>query len=56
MGGLKADFAEHNAGFFVDPALSNTRVKLFWIGVGNNDQLIGDGERQFCVPEPRHHP
>ena len=46
--GLKADFEERNVSFFADPAASNAKVKLFWIGAGNNDQMVGDGERQLC--------
>jgi enterochelin esterase-like enzyme len=38
-GMLKAEFDRNNALAFADPALTNKRLKLFWIGVGKEDGL-----------------
>ncbi len=44
---LNPDFETRNAKFFEDPARTNKLVKLFWIGVGKNDALIGDGAKRL---------
>lgn len=38
-GMLKTEFDRNNALAFADPALTNKRLKLFWIGVGKEDGL-----------------
>lgn len=38
-GMLKEEFERNNAGAFNDPAHTNRRLKLFWIGVGTEDML-----------------
>ena len=38
-GMLKEEFDRNNALAFSDPALTNKRLKLFWIGVGKDDML-----------------
>lgn len=38
-GMLKEEFDRNNAGAFKDPAQTNQRLKLFWIGVGTEDML-----------------
>ena len=38
-GMLKEEFDRNNALAFSDPALTNKRLKLFWIGVGKEDML-----------------
>lgn len=38
-GMLKEEFDRNNAGAFKDPAQTNQRLKLFWIGVGKEDML-----------------
>ena len=40
--------------FFDNPAQSNAKVKLFWIGAGNNDSTIGNGGYQLCEVLSRH--
>jgi enterochelin esterase family protein len=37
------DFVTRNAAFFKDPAQTNKNIKLFYIGVGSNDQTVGKG-------------
>ncbi len=44
---VNADFETRNARFFEDPARTNKLVKLFWIGVGKNDSLIGAGAKRL---------
>ena len=44
---INPDFETRNARFFEDPARTNKLVKLFWIGVGKNDSLIGDGAKRL---------
>ncbi len=44
---LNPDFETRNAKFFEDPARTNKLVKLFWIGVGRGDALIGDGAKRL---------
>ncbi|MFO7446578.1 MAG: alpha/beta hydrolase-fold protein [Ignavibacteriaceae bacterium] len=39
-GMLKEEFDRNNAGAFENPALTNQRLKLFWIGVGKEDGLF----------------
>ena len=36
---LKDEFDRNNATAFANPALTNQRLKLFWIGVGKDDGL-----------------
>ncbi|MCX6215200.1 esterase [Spirosoma sp.] len=38
-GMLKEEFDRNNATAFANPALTNQRLKLFWIGVGKDDML-----------------
>jgi enterochelin esterase family protein len=38
-GMLKQEFDRNNAMAFADPALTNKRLKLFWVGVGKEDGL-----------------
>ncbi|MGF7216474.1 enterochelin esterase family protein [Spirosoma lacussanchae] len=38
-GMLKEEFDRNNATAFANPALTNQRLKLFWIGVGKEDML-----------------
>lgn len=38
-GMLKEEFERNNAVAFADPAATNKRLKLFWIGVGKEDML-----------------
>jgi len=38
-GMLKEEFERNNATAFANPALTNQRLKLFWIGVGKEDML-----------------
>ncbi len=40
-GMLKQEFERNNAVPFENPALTNQRLKLFWIGVGRDDGLYG---------------
>lgn len=40
-GMLKEEFDRNNAVAFADPAQTNKRLKLFWIGVGTDDFLYG---------------
>lgn len=40
-GMLKEEFERNNAVAFADPAQTNKRLKLFWIGVGKEDFLYG---------------
>ncbi len=40
-GMLKQEFERNNAVPFENPALTNQRLKLFWIGVGRDDGLFG---------------
>jgi enterochelin esterase-like enzyme len=47
IGGIKSDLEERNAVFFANPEQSNDKLKLFWIGAGNNDQIIGNGAHQL---------
>jgi enterochelin esterase family protein len=44
---LNPDFETRNAKFFEDPARTNELVRLFWIGVGKDDGLIGDGAKRL---------
>ena len=48
-GGSKAasDFVQRNAAFFADPEQTNKQLKLFWIGVGNDDQAVHDGPKKL---------
>jgi enterochelin esterase-like enzyme len=54
MGGIEADLEERNAHFFANPEQSNAQVKLFWIGAGSNDQVIGNGGHQLSQVLKRH--
>jgi enterochelin esterase-like enzyme len=54
FGGVQADLEERNARFFADPAQSNDRVRLFWIGAGSNDRIIGNGGHQLSQVLKRH--
>lgn len=40
-GMLKAEFERNNEVPFADPALTNSRLKLFWLGCGKEDGLFG---------------
>ncbi len=46
--GIKSDFEERNASFFADPKQTNARLRLFWIGSGEDDRVIGDGARRLA--------
>jgi hypothetical protein len=54
FGGVSADLEERNAAFFANPAKSNDMVKMFWIGAGNNDSIIGNGGYQLCESLSHH--
>jgi enterochelin esterase-like enzyme len=41
--GVADDFEERNAKFLKNPQRTNKVLKLFWIGVGNQDDRIHDG-------------
>jgi enterochelin esterase-like enzyme len=45
--GVNSDFVQRNAKFFADSDQTNKLVKLFWIGVGKNDQTVTDGPRKL---------
>ena len=47
--GVHPDFEERNAAFFADPDRTNERLKLFWIGAGENDQTVTDGPRRLSA-------
>ena len=45
---INPDFETRNEEkFFAHPAETNKLVKLFWIGVGSKDTLIGDGAKRL---------
>jgi len=45
---INPDFETRNeAKFFGNPERTNKLVKVFWIGCGKNDTLIGDGDRRL---------
>ncbi len=45
---INPDFETRNEEkFFSNPERTNKLVKLFWIGCGKNDVLIGDGDRRL---------
>src|SRR5438067_1096213 len=52
--GVNSDFVEHNAAFFADPEKTNQQVKLFWIGVGKDDRIVGDGPRRLSETLKAH--
>jgi enterochelin esterase-like enzyme len=52
--GVHPDFEERNADFFADPDRTNERLKLFWIGAGENDQTVTDGPRRLSATLTRH--
>ncbi len=43
--GVADDFEERNARFLKDPQETNKLVKLFWIGVGDNDRTVLNGPK-----------
>lgn len=43
--GPPAEFVKANAGFFSDSRKTNKMVKLFWIGVGKDDNIVSDGPK-----------
>ncbi len=45
--GVAGDFEQRNAKFFANPADTNKQLKLFWIGVGNNDRVVTDGPKKL---------
>jgi enterochelin esterase-like enzyme len=45
--GVNSDFLQRNTKFFANPDQTNKLVKLFWIGVGKNDQTVTDGPRKL---------
>jgi enterochelin esterase family protein len=45
--GVAGDFEQRNAKFFANPAATNQRLKLFWIGVGNIDRTVTDGPKKL---------
>jgi enterochelin esterase family protein len=46
---INPDFETRNeAKFFAKPEQTNKKVKLFWIGCGKKDALIGDGDRRLA--------
>jgi len=52
-GMLKEEFDRNNAGAFADPAGTNKRLKLFWIGVGKEDMLYKVNTEYFKVLEEK---
>jgi enterochelin esterase family protein len=52
--GVHPDFVDRNADFFADPDRTNERVKLFWIGAGENDTTVTDGPRRLSDTLARH--
>jgi enterochelin esterase-like enzyme len=44
---VNPDFETRNARFFEDPARTNKLIRLFWIGVGKSDALIGTGAKRL---------
>ena len=38
---LKEEFDRNNAVPFADPKVTNSRLKLFWLGCGEDDGLYG---------------
>ena len=49
-----SDFIQRNAKFFANPDQTNKLVKLFWIGVGKNDQTVTDGPRKLSELLKQH--
>jgi enterochelin esterase family protein len=47
--GVAGDFEQRNAKFFANPGETNKQLKLFWIGVGSNDQTVTDGPAKLDV-------
>jgi enterochelin esterase family protein len=43
-----ADFEKRNASFFESPDRTNKMVKLFWIGVGEKDTLVGTSAKNLA--------
>jgi hypothetical protein len=54
FGGIKSDLEERNAAFFANPAQSNARIKLFGLGAGNHDWIIGSAGHQLSEVLNRH--
>jgi enterochelin esterase family protein len=52
--GVHPDFVDRNADFFVDPERTNERLKLLWIGAGENDTTVTDGPRRLSATLKRH--
>jgi enterochelin esterase-like enzyme len=51
---VNSDFVERNAAFFADPEKTNKRVKPFWIGVGKDDHIVGDGPKRLSETLKAH--
>jgi len=45
---MTADFEKRNAQFFESPDKTNKMLKLFWIGVGEKDQLANAGAKNLA--------
>jgi enterochelin esterase-like enzyme len=52
--GVPDDFEERNAQFLKNAQESNRQLKLFWIGVGNDDDRIFDGGKLLSETLNRH--
>jgi enterochelin esterase-like enzyme len=52
--GVAGDFEQRNAKFFANPAETNQQLKLFWIGVGNNDRVVTDGPNKLSEMLTKH--
>jgi len=48
-GMLASEFDKNNAVAFADPELTNLRLKLFWLGCGNEDGLFGVFKEYIAV-------
>ena len=53
-GPFTEEFEQRNEKFFRDPAQTNKMVKLFWIGVGSDDQTVGKGPKNLADGLARH--
>lgn len=52
--GVNSDFVKRNAAFFADPAKTNQQVKLFWIGTGKDDRVVGEGPKRLSETLKAH--
>ena len=51
---MHSDFVQRNAALFADPKQTNKQIRLFWIAVGKDDRVVGNGPKRLTETLTEH--